>query len=274
MRVAPLLSIAVAAGLLAGCASQKLPPPPPPPLSTFSTAADLGTAIDAAQKANRTATVTLTGSIDGQPTSDVDGVGVVRLDDAGPSMQVAEQLDRGPNVPGDVDLVIQPGSVLLKPPPDITMPPRKTWMQIPAASRDAFVESFNPLVASLRDSLQISQLITRYGDAVSIADSAQEPTDGTPAVRYNLRIDLTKVTADRSNPASVQAAQAAKAAIAAGQTSLELKLWLDEKNNLVRTLSHQQEPGNPGTFTLDAHYGDWGKSIKIAPPPIEEVAAP
>lgn len=269
--VAPLLSIAVAAGLLAGCASHdKLPPPPPPPLPMFSTAADLGTAIAAAQKANRTATVTLTGSIEGQPKSDVDGVGVVRLDDEGPSMQVAEQLDRGPGAPGDVDLVILPGTAFLKPPPDIALPPRKTWMQIPPDSRDSFVESFNPLIASLRDSLQPSHLITRYGDAITIVDSAQEPIDGTPAVRYNLRVDLTKAAADRSNPAS---AQAAKSAVADGQSSLDLTIWIDEKNSLVRTMSHQQEPGNPGRFTLDAHYGDWGKSVKIAPPPTEDVAA-
>ncbi|HEX4356390.1 MAG TPA: hypothetical protein VH141_02635 [Pseudonocardia sp.] len=270
--VAPLLSIAVAAGLLAGCAShEKLPPPPPPPLPMFSSAADLGTAIGAAQKTARTATVTLTGSIEGQPKSDVDGVGVIRMDDEGPSMQVAEQLDRGPGVPGDVDLVILPSTVYLKPPADIALPPRKTWLQVTPESRDTFVQGFNPLIDSLRDSLQPSEMITRFGDAVSIVDSAQEPIDGTPAVRYDLRIDLTKAAADRGNPAS---AQAAKTAVTAGQTTQDLKMWVDEKNNLVRTTSSQQTSGTPGVFTLDAHYGEWGKPIKIAPPPLEEVAAP
>jgi hypothetical protein len=269
--VAPLLSIAVAAGLLAGCASHdKLPPPPPPPLQMFSSAADLGTAITAAQKASRSATVTLTGSIEGQPKSDVDGVGVVRMDDDGPSMQVAEQLDRGPGVPGDVDLVILPGTSFLKPPPDIALPPRKTWMQLAPESRDSFVQSFNPLIESLRESLQPGEMITRYGDAVSIVDSAQEPVDGSPAVRYDLRVDLAKAAADRANPAS---ALTAKTAVAAGQATEDLKIWVDERNNLVRTMSSQVTSGTEGKFTLDAHYASWGKPVKIVPPPLEDVAA-
>jgi len=54
-------------------------------------------------------------------------------------------------------------------------------------------------------------MITRYGDAVSIVDSAEEPIDGSPAVRYDLRIDLTKAAADRSNPASALTAKTAVA---------------------------------------------------------------
>jgi hypothetical protein len=50
-------------------------------------------------------------------------------------------------------------------------------------------------------------------------------------------------------------------------------MWVDEKNNLVRTVSSQQTAGTEGTFTLDAHYASWGKPVKIAPPLSEDVAA-
>jgi len=88
-------------GLLAGCASHDKLPPPRRRRCRSSARWPTSHRHTAAQKASRTATVTLTGSIEGQPKSDVDGVGVVRMDDEGPSMQVAEQLDRGPGVPGD-----------------------------------------------------------------------------------------------------------------------------------------------------------------------------
>jgi len=39
-------------------------------------------------------------------------------------------------------------------------------------------------------------------------------------------------------------------------------MWVDEKNNLVRTVSSQADPRHEGTFTLDAHYASWGKPVK------------
>ncbi|HWN35782.1 MAG TPA: hypothetical protein VNP03_23735 [Pseudonocardia sp.] len=271
--VAPLLLSVAAATLLAGCASPAKPPPPAPPaMTTFGSAAELGSAVAAAQQVDRTARVTLAGELTGRPGSDFHGVGVVRLDDAGPSMQFAEQVGRGAAAPAEVNLVIVPDAAFLKPPADMVLPPRKTWLQVGPSARDPFVRSFNPMIDSLRADVQPGQLITRYGDAVSIVGSAEEPLDGDNAVRYDLRVDLAKVAALRIDPVTGQPARrTTTGTTTTAQVSQDFTLWVDQNNRLLRTRVNRPNPATPGTFTLDTQYRDWGKAVKIGPPLPDQV---
>jgi hypothetical protein len=267
--VAPLLLSVAAATLLAGCAAPAKPAvPAPPPVTMFGTAAELAGAITAAQQADRTARVTLSGDLTGQPGSDFHGVGVVRLDDAGPSMQVAEQVGRGAAAPAEVNLVIVPDAAFLKPPADMTLPPRKTWLQVVPTARDSFVRGFLPMIDSLRANVRPGQLITRYGDAVSIVGSAEDPRGGAHAVRYDLRVDLAKAATLRVDPVS---GQPARRLVAGQATSQDFTVWVDQNSRLLRTLVTRPNPGAPGTFTLDTQFGEWGKAVKIGPPPPDQV---
>jgi hypothetical protein len=267
--VAPLLSVA-AAVLLAGCATPAKPPsvPAPPQVTTFGTAAELGSAVSAAQQADRTARVTLAGDLTGQPGSDFHGVGVVRLDDAGPSMQFAEQVGRGAAAAAEVNLVIVPDAAFLKPPADVTLPPRKTWLQVGPSARDPFVRGFLPMIDSLRVDVQPGQLISRFGEAVTIAGSAEEPLDGVQAFRYDLRVDPVKAAALRVDPVTGQPARRATTGQAAAPV---FSLWVDQNNRLLRTKISRPNPVTPGTFTLETQYRDWGKPVRIGPPPPDQV---
>ncbi|HEX4357008.1 MAG TPA: hypothetical protein VH141_05780 [Pseudonocardia sp.] len=270
--VASLLLSIAAATLLAGCASPAKPPPPaPPPMPTFGSAAELGSAVAARQQTDRTARVTLAGELTGQPGSDFHGVGVVRLDDAGPSMQFAQQVGRGAAAPAEVNLVIVPDAAFLKPPADMPLPPRKTWLQVGPSARDPFVRGFTPMVDSLRATVQPGQLITRYGDAVSITGSAEEPLAGVQAVRYDLRVDLAKAAALGVDPVTGQPARRPATGRPAAQASQDFTLWVDHENRPLRTVVNRPNPAAPGTFTLDAQYRDWGKPVKVGPPTPDQV---
>jgi hypothetical protein len=261
-RVAPLLGLALV-GLLAACGQAgPVVPPVPPPLPKFSSVEQLSAAVTTREQADKTAKMTITGGVDGQPDQEFYGVGVLRLDQGGTSMQFAEQVQRPGAAPAEVTLVLQPGAVFLKPPADAVMPPRKTWLQLGPYTSDPFYRRFLPMAAALRIS-DPRAFFAQYGDAVTITTSAEEAIDGARGVRYDLHADVAKAAANQPNPAIERAL---RNSLAAGLTSVDLKIWLDEANRPLRTLIDQPVPGTTGRFNLDSHYNTWGKTIYIGPP--------
>src|SRR5262249_40419046 len=114
------------------------------------------------------------------------------------------------------------------------------------------------------------QLITRYGDAVSIVGSAEEPLDGAHAVRYDLRVDLVKAAALRVDP--VTGLPTPPRRLTSGQaTTQDFTPWVDQNNRLLRTQVTRPNPSVPGTFTLDAQFRDWAKPVRISPPAPDQV---
>jgi hypothetical protein len=106
----------------------------------------------------------------------------------------------------------------------------------------------------------------QYGGAVTIAKSADEPLDGTRAVRYDPHVDLTKVPAAiQANAATEQAQAALHPTTAESLTSLN-SIWLDENNHPVRTLVDEAIPGAPGPYRLDSHHTRWGERVYIGTP--------
>ncbi|MDT7557654.1 MAG: hypothetical protein QOC83_5495 [Pseudonocardiales bacterium] len=259
-RVAPLL---VLVGLLAGCGrAEPVVPSGPPPLAKFSSVEQLNAAVTTRENADKTAKMTISGGVDGQPDQEFYGVGVLRLDQGGASMQFAEQVQRPGAAPAEVTLVVQPSAVYLKPPADAVLPPRKSWVQLGRYTSDPFYRRFLPMAAALRIS-DPQTFFARYGDAVTITNSAEEAIDGARGVRYDLHADVAKAAANQPNPAI---GQALRDSLAAGLTSVDLTIWLDESHRPLRTLIDQPMPGATGRFKLDSHYNTWGKTIYIGPP--------
>jgi hypothetical protein len=267
-RVTALAGLALV-GLLAGCAEDKpVAPSGPPPLPKFSSAGELSAAVIERVKADKTAKMTLTGGVDGQPDQQFYGVGVLRQVGGGTSMQVAEEVQRPGAAAAEVRLVVQSDALFLKPAADVVLPPRKSWLQLGRYTTDPFYRRFLPMAAALRAYADPQAFFAQHGGAITITHSADDPIDGTRAVRYDLRADLADPGADQAGPAIEQAALQPTAA--GSLTSINYTIWLDETNHPVRTLIDAPITGAPGQYTLDSHYTRWGDPVIIgAPQPLE-----
>ncbi|MDX6585222.1 MAG: hypothetical protein QOI10_4406 [Solirubrobacterales bacterium] len=267
-RVTALAGLALV-GLLAGCAEHKPGVPAgPPPLAKFSSAGELSTAVMERMKADKTAKMTLTGGVDGQPDQQFYGVGVLHQDEGGTSMQFAEQVQRPGAAASEVRLVVQPDATFLKPPADVVLPPRKSWLQLGRYTTDPFYRRFVPMAAALRAYADPQAFFAQYGGAITITHSAEEPVDGTRAVRYDLRADPASAGANQARPAIEQVAL--HPTTAESLTSVNYTIWLDENNHPIRTLVDEPIPGTPGPYSLDSHYTRWGDPVYIgAPQPLQ-----
>ena len=260
----PKSATCVPVGLPAGRAQPERVVPGLPPLAKFSSVAHLRDAVTTREKVDKTAKITLTGCLDGRSDQEFYGVGVLRLDESGTSLQFAERVQRPGADPVEVTLVVQPGAIFLKPPPGTVMPLRKSWLQLGPNTCDPLYRRFLAMAAALRTYADPQAFFTQYGDAITITDSTSEPIDGARCVRYDLHADMAKAAAaNQSNPAIWQAL---REALATGQTGVDLKIWLDQDNRPLRTLIDQPIPGVCGRYTLDSRYSTWGKSVSIGTP--------
>jgi hypothetical protein len=281
---APLL-VPLVAVLVAGCGGSggdsgdtgALPTAPAPapsaPLQKFTTLADLGAATAAQQKLDKTARITISGGQAGQtgdPQTTINGDGALRYDDAGPVMQLTEQVQSGGGGPLQLGVVLLPDVAFVRPPPNagVTLPPGKTWVRIAPTSTDPVSKQFGQLVQAIRDNADPTKSFAQFGGAITIVDSAEEQLEGAPAVRYRLKVDMVKAVERQSDPAIKQNLQQS---VQSGLTTLDYTLWLDGQNRLVRVLVDQPLPQTQGTFTLDAHYRDWGRPVQIDQPPADQV---
>jgi hypothetical protein len=248
-------------------------PAPSAPLTKFTTLADLGAATAAQQKLDKTARITVTGGQagqTGQALNTINGHGALRYDDAGPAMQLTEQVQSGGGAPTQLGVVLLPYAAFVRPPPGtgVTLPPGKTWVRIDPASTDPVSEQYGRLVQGIRDNADPTKSFAQYGDAITIVDSTEENLEGSPSVRYRLSVDMVKAVEHQTDPTIKQNLQQS---VQSGLTTLGYTLWLDARNRLVRVLVDQPLPQNQGTFTLDAHYRDWGQPVQIDQPPADEV---
>src|SRR5581483_233921 len=175
-------------------------PAPGAPLRTFGSLSELAAATAAQQKIDKTARITVGGGQTdqtGQPRSTINGDGTLRFDDAGPPMQLTEQVSSGGEPPVQLGLVVLPDVAFVRPPPasGLTLPPGKTWLRIDPASTDPVSKQFGQLADAVRDNADPTRSFARFGDAITIVDSSPEQLEGAPAVRYRLRLDLPKALA-------------------------------------------------------------------------------
>ena len=248
-------------------------PAPSAPLPKFNSPDELGSATAAQQKLDKTARITVTGGQTnqaGQPQSTINGDGSLRYDDAGPTMQLSEKVESGGGTPMQLGLVVLPDVAFVRPPPNagVTLPAGKTWMRIDPSSSDPVTKQFGQLVAAVRDNADPTKAFAQFGDAVTITESTQEQLEGSPSVRYRLRVDMAKAAENQTDPTLKQNL---RQSVQSGLTTLDYTLWVDAQNRLARVLVDQPLPQDQGTFTLDAHYRDWGQPVQIDQPPADQV---
>ncbi|MFP5070807.1 hypothetical protein ACLFMI_14205 [Pseudonocardia nantongensis] len=104
--------------------------------------------------------------------------------------------------------------------------------------------------------------VSRYADAVLVADAVDERVDGVPAVRYTLVVDLARAITAEADPARRAALQAQQQA---GTTRLSSEIWLDAERHPVQGRIRRSLPG-AGTLELVTHYRDWGSPVTVDPP--------
>jgi hypothetical protein len=150
-------------------------------------------------------------------------------------MQFVEQVQRPGAAPAEVRLVVQPGATLLKPPADVVLAPRKSWLQLGRYTTDPFYRQFLPMAAALRTYADPQAFFAQYSGAVTITKSAEEPIDGTRAVRYDLHADLARAPSATQATAAIEQA-ALQPTTAESLTSVDYAIWLDENNHPIRTL--------------------------------------
>ena len=272
-----LLSVTAAliAAFAAGCGGSTMPgtPGPQPALTRFTTLAQLAAATGAQMKADRTAKITVTGGTSGgQMQASTTGEGAISFDPAGPSMRITERVQQaGAPAATELSLVVLPDQAYVKPPADagVPVPPGKSWLRIQPNAADPITQQFAQLVRSVRANADPTQSFTQFGDAAQIVQSAEDPLDGVPAVRYQIRVDIAKAAALEGDPTlKLELEQT----VQRGMAIVDSSLWLDARNRPLRVLLQQPMPAGQGTYTVDARYRDWGLPVEISPPPPDQVA--
>lgn len=264
-----VLSLAAALLLLPVAACSTAPPPPPAPLPHYSELGQLGAAVDNQLKLDRTAKISVAGSITGggrQITTTGDQL--ISYGPTGASIQFTQKVqEQGVPVPSETTMIILPDRAWLKPPAGSGLPLGKSWLTVPASSDLPEVQQVVSIVEAVRQGAEMARSFTQFGAAAAITESEEDPVAGVRAERYRIRLDLARAAELQPDPTIRQQMQTA----ASGAPSIDATLWLDVDNRLLRQLIQQPLPGGGGIQTTDAHYSAWGQPVQIAPPPADQI---
>lgn len=279
-RALVLLGVLAVVVVLAGCASTitgravpagaagtaSVPAAPASGAHRFASAAELFAASMARERADRTAVVTLRGTITGRAPATVTGDGAVRFDGPGLSMRFHETVSLAGQPLLEVAMVLLPGVAYLKGPGSGSA--GKPWEKITAGGTDPLSQQLGPLLSTLQQSGSPGDTLSRFGDAVRITAATDDTVDGTPAVRYQLRVDVAKAAAAAQDP---EVRKALQGLAEAGSTGYDAAVWLDQQD---RTLKYEQVQPLPDGASSDtvATVSGWGQPVDISPPPPEQVS--
>jgi hypothetical protein len=255
---------------LAGCGGDDAPAVRA--LPKYVSLTELGAATANQQKIDKTATISLNGSLKARTESTITGEGALRYDAEGPAMQLTQKIEAGGGTPTELGLVVLPNTAFVRPPAEgpSALPDGKTWIKIDPDAEDAKSKEFAQLVQAIRDNADPTRSFTQFGDAITVAESAEEALDGVPTMRYVLRVDLAKAAEQQHDPIMKKSLEQS---VEGGLATLDYQLWLDASNRLTRVLVSQVLPDDQGEFTLDTRYRDWGKPVQITEPPADEILA-
>ena len=264
-RAALAVCAVVLTGALSGCAgpgpSGPAPAPPSPAgvsLPKYHDPAPLLADVSERTRSDGGATLSVAGTLTGDAGPvPVTGDGAMRIDPAGAGAAVRLQLHTGPEgtVPRATELVRIDDRTWLR-------PHDAGWTEVgvaplpPAAVADATLATN---VASGADPLAA---VTRYPDAVLVADARDTDVDGVPAVHYVLVVDLVRAIASEADPARREALAAQQRA---GVTRISAEVWLDAERHPLRGRLRTQVPG-AGVLDLLIRYENWGSPVTIEPP--------
>ncbi|GAA5158325.1 hypothetical protein GCM10023321_37930 [Pseudonocardia eucalypti] len=264
----------------------------------FSTLDDLRAEISSQLLSDRSYQMTTTSewsAIGAEPLK-VTTEGSVRLDGAGPSAQLTSRtvephtspsstpaspppggpgsagtaaLDTTPT-PAPIVMIITPQQAWVSAsgwPNPARIPPGKNWIAVPPDSADPVIAAYSREIRSQRELANPAARFSEYGDAVSLAGSAEDILEGVPTRRYTIRLDLAMAVQRESSPL---VRRYLWEAVQGGEQVRDVLLWLDGRGRPVRVRSELRMNGDSITVT-DTRYRGWGQAMQINPPPADQV---
>jgi hypothetical protein len=254
--------IGALAVLLVGCSTSAATAAAPSGIPRHKDIGELVKAVSERQKADQTAKLSLRGEVTGASTVRFTGEGVLRVLADAVSVKFTQVVTQKGAAPQETGFVVLPDAVYMRPPVRPGESPMKPWVKVDQNSADPEVRKLVAQTASLTESADPTRALSRYADATSIADTADDVIDGDPAVRYTIVVDLARAAALESDPGrKAQLEQQVRG----GLTRVTSMLWLDAESRPVRSAVNQELPGI-GTLAITGSYRDWGQEVVIDPP--------
>lgn len=250
--------------LLAGCAADA--GATSPTLPHHASLAALVDAMAQRQRTDQSARISLRGEIvGGTSTIQFTGEGVLRGTGDAVSVKFTQVVTQRGADPQETGFVVLPDAVYLLQPGQ--QKAARPWTRVDRASVDPDDRRLLALSATLVDSADPARTLSRYADATSITNAADDVIEGDPAVRYTIVVDLAKAAAQQPDPAVRAQLQQQ---VRAGLTRLTSNLWVDRDSRPVRTVVRQELP-DIGTLSIMGSYRDWGRPVEIEAPPRAQV---
>jgi hypothetical protein len=268
------LFVLVASLLMAGCAKQPPGPPPEAPLPRYNSVAQLSEASLDQRARDRTAGFHITGVTTGAGAQTMSGDGEMIVDANGLSLRFTQQIQHPGGSPGpQITMVILPGQAYLQVPQSSAklLPPGRTWFRIQDDASSPAMQQFAQAVRSLRANADPIQGFSQWGSAVRIVNAEPEMFDNSPAMRYQISIDLAAAAELTTDPAQ---RRTLNQLVLAGARTDDTTLWLNRQNRQLRmvlTRNLLDNEGKRATYTLTTRYRDWGEQVQISAPPPDQV---
>jgi hypothetical protein len=235
-------------------------------LPRYATLAELVSAMADRQRTEQSARISLRGDITGGASKlQFTGEGVLRGTGNDVSVKFTQVVTQRGADPQETGFVVLPDAVYLLQPGQRKA--SRPWTRVDRTSGDPEDQRLLALSSTLVDSADPARTLSRYADATSITDTADDVIEGDPAVRYTIVVDLAKAAAQQPDPAARAQLQQQ---VAAGLTRLTSNLWVDRDSRPVRTVVRQDLPGI-GTLSIMGSYRDWGRPVDIVAPPRAQV---
>lgn len=264
----PILTAAV----LGGCASEPPPPPDtgPAPVRHDPRPSAAGLLTEVLDNVSEQGSARAEVHGDLGVVGKVNGASALHFDQTGSDIAMRGETKAG-GQPQPVQLSVVDDVGYLQTP--LARPESgKDWLRITPQGEDFTAALLSPALRQLHDAVDPRATFAEVTDASRIQDSAQEDVDGTPATRYDLRID-TKQAADQAT--DPQRAEQFQRAADAGKGELGYRLWVDADGLPLRfsTSPNIAQPGQQGAndATLTSTYSGWSEPVDISTPPPHEV---
>jgi hypothetical protein len=222
-------------------------------------------------RADRTALFTDDALVHAQPPIHLVGEGRLRVDDAGFWAQTHQLF----NTPGasvsDLWVVLVPGFGFLRTPPEMSgLPQARPWVEVRQYGTDGASVQYGPLVDTVRQAVDPTQLLTSYGDALSLVRADPDQLDDTPMTHYQIQLDVAR--GQLTSPAAATKNLLGKV-LASGTNTIDFQLWLDTHNRLRQMTVTTPVPSASTTVTTTARYSAWAEPVTITLPPPAQVTA-
>ena len=167
-------------------------------------------------------------------------------------------------------MVIDGDVAYMKLPAGAGLPAAKPWVKITANGTDRLSKQLGPQLKQIEQSADPRQAMTylQDNDVVAIKGVRPDPIGGTPADRYDVTIDVTKMLASDRVPLTDEQRQAVTAS---GIKSIDESIWIS-KDSLPLRMSMDQPVGMAASLKMNMEFTDWGKKVTVSIPSPDEIS--